>query len=65
MAELAHDPPADLLEHVGDVGGGRGLALEKAGLEARCGALQIDPLEEDAMKMEIEEKRSTTPCRPP
>jgi hypothetical protein len=58
MAELADDPPADLLDHVGDVGVGRGLALEKAGLEARFSAIQIDALHEDAMEMQVQIDRT-------
>ena len=33
--------------------------LEKAGRETRCGAIQIDPLYEDAMEMQIELERTT------
>jgi hypothetical protein len=56
---------ADRLDHRGDVGIAGRLALEKARLAALVGAIQIDALEEDAMEMEIEKTRSTTPCRPP
>ena len=56
---------ADFLQHVCHVGIAGRLALEKAGLEALVGAIEIDPREEDTMKMEMEETRSTTPCRPP
>jgi hypothetical protein len=56
---------ADHLDHRGDVGIAGRLALEKARRAALVGAIQIDALEEDAMEMEIEEKSSITPCRPP
>src|SRR5262252_7323221 len=39
--ELADDSPADLLDHVGDGGVGRGLALEKAWLEPLVGTIHI------------------------
>src|SRR5262249_32206445 len=54
MAELADDPPADLLEHVCDVGVGRWLDREKAWLEPLGGAIQIDPFKEDNMIMHIQ-----------
>jgi len=44
---------ADFLKHVCHVGIAGRLALEKAGLAAVVGAIEIDPLEEDTMKMEI------------
>src|SRR5215472_4230310 len=45
---------ADFLQHVGHVGIAGRLAREKARLEVLVGAIEIDPLEEDAMEMEIE-----------
>ena len=45
---------ADLLDHGGDVGIGGRLACDKARLEALVGAIEIDPLKEDAMEMEIQ-----------
>ena len=44
---------ADLLHHRCDVGVGRGLAREKARLVPLGGAIQIDALKEDRMKMEM------------
>ena len=64
-AELADDPMADRLDHRGDVGIAGRLDREKAGLEARLGAIEVDALKKEDMKMEMQEKRSTTPCRPP
>src|SRR5215468_3876283 len=58
MAELADDPPADLLDHVGDGGVGRGLALEKAWLEPLVGTIHIDPLQEEQVIVHIEIKRT-------
>src|SRR5439155_497190 len=54
MAERANDPPTDLLDHGGDGGVGRRLPLDKPGLEACLGAIEVDALKKDAMKMEIE-----------
>src|SRR5262249_34565126 len=65
LPQFADDPPADRLDLRGDVGIVRRLALEKARLEALGSAIEIDPLEEDAMEMKVHETRSTTPCRPP
>jgi hypothetical protein len=56
---------ADLLNHGGDVSIAGRFGFNKPGLEALVGAIEIDPFEEDAMEMEIEETRSITPCRPP
>jgi hypothetical protein len=56
MTDFLHDGC-----HVGIAGR---LAREKARLEGLVGAIAIDPLEEDAMEMEVEETRSTAPCRP-
>jgi hypothetical protein len=44
---------ADFLHHVGHVGIAGRLALEKARLEARFGALEVDALKKEDMKMEI------------
>jgi hypothetical protein len=48
---------ADLLDHVGDVGIGRRLTRDKAGLEARLSAVAVDALKKDTMKMEIGVRR--------
>jgi len=64
-AQRADDPPADLLEHGGNVGVGRGLALEKAWRAPLVGAIEIDPFQEEQVIVDIEETLSTTPCRPP
>jgi hypothetical protein len=48
------DPPTDFLDHGGDVGVGRRLTLDKAGLAARLSAIAVDALKKDTMKMEIE-----------
>ena len=53
-AERADDPPTDLLDHGGDVGVGRGLAREKAGCATFVGAIEIDPLQEEQWKLQIE-----------
>src|SRR5262249_57451304 len=45
---------AGFLQQVGRVGIAGRLALEKAGRAALVGAIEIDPVEEDTMKMEIE-----------
>jgi hypothetical protein len=52
-AECADAPPADLLDHGGDGGVRRWLALEKARLAACRGAIQIDALQEDAMAIDL------------
>ena len=57
MAERANDPPTDLLDHGGDGGVGRRLPLDKPGLEACLGAIEVDALKKDAMKMEIGVRR--------
>ena len=44
MAQRADDPPAARLDHGGDGGVGRGLALEKAWLAPLVGTIQRDPL---------------------
>jgi hypothetical protein len=56
---------ADLLDHGGDVGIAGRLTREKARREALVGAIERDPLKEDARAMEMQEKSSITPCRPP
>jgi hypothetical protein len=56
-AELADDPMADLLDHSGDVGVGRRLPLDKPGLAAGLGAVDVDTLKKDTMKMEIGVRR--------
>jgi len=48
---------ADLLDHGGDVGVGRRLTLDKPGLEACLGAIDVDALKKDTMKMEIGVRR--------
>src|SRR5262249_23079833 len=53
LPQCVDDTPADVLDYVGDVGIAERLALEKARLEALVGAIKIDHLEEDKMKMEI------------
>jgi hypothetical protein len=47
----------DLLDYGGDVGIAGGLTREKARREALVGAIEIDPIEEDAMEMEIGVRR--------
>ena len=47
----ADDPPTDLLEHGGDVGGGRD--REKVGLEALVGAIQIDAFQKQDMEVQV------------
>jgi hypothetical protein len=56
---------ADLLNHGGDVSIAGRFGFNKPELEALVGAIEIDPFEEDAMEMDIQETRSITPCRPP
>jgi hypothetical protein len=48
---------ADLLDHSGDVGVGRRLPLDKPGLAAGLGAVDVDTLKKDTMKMEIGVRR--------
>jgi hypothetical protein len=57
LPQCADDAPADLLDHRGDVGIAGRLALEKARREALVGAIERDPLEEDAMEMEVGVRR--------
>jgi len=54
MAELTDDAVADFLQHVGHVGIAGRLAREKAGLAARLGAIEVDALKKEDMKMELE-----------
>ena len=53
MTERADDPPTDLLEDLGNVRIAGRLALDKARLEARLGAIELDALKEDNMIMDI------------
>ena len=57
MAERADDPMTDLLDDGGDVNIGRWLILDKLGLAARCGAIEIDTFKEEEMKMDIGVRR--------
>jgi hypothetical protein len=52
LPQFADDTLADVLDHVGDVGIAGRLALKKAWLEALVSAIEIDPLEEDKMKVD-------------
>src|SRR5262249_4363239 len=54
MAELTDDTMADFLHDGCHVGIAGRLAREKAGLEARLGAIEVDALKKDTMKMEME-----------
>jgi len=56
-AELADDPMADFLNHVCHVGIAGRLDRDKAGLAARLGAIEVDALKKDTMKMEIGVRR--------
>jgi hypothetical protein len=53
LAELAHDPMADLRDDRGNIGIGGRLACDKAWHEARLSAIEVDALKEDAMAMEV------------
>ncbi len=53
----ADDAPTDLLDHGGDVRVGRCLACDKARLAVLVTAIEIDPLQEDTMEMEIGVRR--------
>jgi len=57
MAERADDTMADFLHDVCHVGIAGRRAREKAGLAARLGAIEVDPLQEDAMEMEVGVRR--------
>ena len=59
VAQLTDDAPADCLHHLGNVGIAGRLALDKARLEARCGAIEIDALKKDTMKMDIQIEGAT------
>jgi phenylpyruvate tautomerase PptA (4-oxalocrotonate tautomerase family) len=48
---------ADLLDHVGDVGIGRRLTRDKAGLAARLSAVAVDALKKDTMKVQVGVRR--------
>ena len=54
MASLPDDPPTDLLEDRGNVRIDGWLALEKARLEARRGAIEIDALKNNTMQMDMQ-----------
>src|SRR5262249_23572529 len=58
MAERADDPMADLLDHGGDVRIAGWFGCDKVGLEARCSAIAVDALQEDAMEMEVQVDRT-------
>src|SRR5262249_52582079 len=51
--QCADDPPTDLLDHRGNVGIGGWLALDKARLQPLVGAIEIDTLNDDHMKMDV------------
>jgi hypothetical protein len=55
----------NLLEDPGNVGIAGRLGLDKTRLAALITSVEIDPLKEDDMKMDVQETLSTTPCRPP
>jgi hypothetical protein len=57
MAELADDTMADLVDHGGDVGVGRGLDREKAWLAPLVGTIEIDALQKNDMKMQVGVRR--------
>src|SRR4029453_18912231 len=54
LAELAHDPMADLRDDRGHIGIGGRLACDKTWREARLSAIEVDALKEDAMEMEVQ-----------
>ena len=54
LLQLTDDPLADLLDHLGKVGIGRRLSLEKVRREPLGGAIEIDPLEDDEVEREIQ-----------
>src|SRR5262249_42691404 len=58
LAELADNPMTDLLDHSSDVRVRRWLALEKARRATLVTAIEIDPLQEDTMEMEIKIERA-------
>src|SRR5262252_3212481 len=51
LPQCADDTSADFLDHGGDVRVGRWLTLHKTWLEVLVGAIEIDPLEEDAFEI--------------
>jgi hypothetical protein len=53
-AQRAHDAPADLLEHRGDVGIGGRLGLDKARRATLVRAIQIHPFKKNTMIMDIQ-----------
>src|SRR5215510_16474964 len=53
LAELAHDPMADLRDDRGNIGIGGRLACDKAWHEVRLSAIEVDALKEDAREMEV------------
>src|SRR5262249_32898107 len=57
-AERADHPPADFLYHRCYIGIAGRFAREKAGLQAHGGAIEVDPLYEDAMAMEVHIERA-------
>jgi len=54
LPQCADDAPADLLDYVCDVGVSRWLAREKTRRAPLVGAIEIDPLKEDNMKMKMQ-----------
>jgi hypothetical protein len=52
--QLADHPTADFPDDVGHVGITGWLGFDKAGLEAGFGAIEVDTLKEDDMKMEMQ-----------
>src|SRR5262245_11248458 len=52
-AQQADDPPTDLLDDSGNVGVGRRCALEKAGLKAHGGAVEVDAFKKEDMEMQM------------
>src|SRR5262249_11421608 len=54
LAELTDDPPADFLYHFCYIGIAGRLAREKAGFATFVSAIEVDPLQEDAMEMEVQ-----------
>src|SRR5215831_12945672 len=59
--QLTDDPVPDLLEDCGDVRIAGWFGCDKAGLAAHCGAIEVDPLYEDAMAMEVYIDRTAKP----
>src|SRR5262245_56352556 len=57
-AERADHPPADFLYHLCYIGIAGRLAREKAGFAPFVGAIEVDPLYEDAMEMEVHIERA-------